>query len=314
MNIINYDNLKNKNITFKYSNITNKTNIKCFLNNQNENQNIFIKTPKSELHSNIDSGFLVISFYNTDKNNIFTNFIKKIEKEANLYIKNILKKKSIKLHSNFIYDLKNNDKNYKDKENITKYIFKLSKYSKQYNIFDYQNNIINKIDIYSNIILLIKLQNIWLDLDSKTFGLNWNIFQIKVYPEINLNQCIIFDSDDDDDYEVIKKEIIVQKCIFCNSQCIFNNTNHNISIAKGGKGAIKGGKGTIKGGKSTILKSDSLQKKISNSGRGSINIENNKNTQNTQNNKNTILPPTPDELITIRNKLKKMVKINSDSD
>ena len=296
MEIINYNDL-NKNIKFKYSNITNKTTIKCLFPN---NKHIFIKTPKSELQSNIKSGFLVINYDNNDKNNIFSNFIKKIEKEANLYIKNKLKKKTIKLHSNFIYDIKNTDKNYIDKEHTTKYIFKLSNKS---TIFNYNNEIIDNIDIYSNIILLIKLQNIWLDLDSKLFGLNWTIYQIKVYPPININQCLIYDSDDNEDYQVVKKELIVQKCIFCNSECIFNNTINNISIAKGGKGAVKGALKGSKGGKGGKSSNESFKistctsnKSISNNtGRGN----------NIKDNHNPILPPTADELINIRNKLKK---------
>ena len=70
----------------------------------------------------------------------------------------------------------------KDQENITKYIFNISKYSNSFKIFDYENNIIDKkqLDIYSSVVLLIKLQNIWIDLENKSFGLNWNIFQIKI--------------------------------------------------------------------------------------------------------------------------------------
>ena len=106
MNVIKYDDLKNYTLDFKHSNISNISNINCYLSENNNEYPILIKTPKSELQSTIQSGFLVISFINTDKNSIFLNFIKKIEKEANLYIKNKLKKKSIKLHSSFIYEKK----------------------------------------------------------------------------------------------------------------------------------------------------------------------------------------------------------------
>ena len=59
--------------------------------------------------------------------------------------------------------------------------FNISKYSNSIKIFNYENNIIDKteLNIYSNIVILIKLQNIWIDLDNKSFGLNWNIYQIK---------------------------------------------------------------------------------------------------------------------------------------
>ena len=71
MNIIKYNDLNKYNLHFKYSNITNKSNINCYLSNNNIEHNILIKTPKSELQSTIQSGFLVISFINTEKNLLF---------------------------------------------------------------------------------------------------------------------------------------------------------------------------------------------------------------------------------------------------
>ena len=309
MDIIRYNDLKKYTLDFKYSNISNKSNITCYLSENNNEYPILIKTPKSELQSTIQSGFLVISFINTDKNTIFLNFIKKIEKEANLYIKNKLKKKAIKLHSGFIYEKKLNS--IKDLENVTKYIFNISKYSNSFKIFDYENNSIDKkqLDIYSNVVLLIKLQNIWIDLDNKSFGLNWNIFQIKNYSEINLSNCLIFDSDDDNDVDIIKKEVIVQKCVFCSSTCTFNNNINNINIAKGGKGIVKGGKGK---GKGYITNNSTYSSNTSNttntSGRGEKKPEKKKEE----------LPgmflPSVNELLDMKSKLKKMVKINSDDD
>ena len=301
MNIIKYNDLNKYSLDFKYSNISNKSNINCYLSNNNKEYPILIKTPKSELQSTIQSGFLVISFINTDNNIIFLNFIKKIEKDANLYIKNKLKKKNIKLHSSFIYEKKSNS--IKDQENITKYIFNISKYSNSFKIFDYENNIIDKkqLDIYSNVVLLIKLQNIWIDLENKSFGLNWNIFQIKNYSEINLSKCLIYDSDDDTDIDIIRKELIVQKCVFCSSTCSFYNNTNNINIAKGGKGFVKGGKGKGKGYITNNIK-------INTTGRGDKKEE--KKKVDTP----RICLPSVNELLDMKSKLKKMVKINPDDD
>ena len=298
MDIINYNELSKYNLSYINSNIyNNKSTIKCYLNNLNKNTNIFLKTPKCELGSNINSGFIVISIINNDKNNIFINFIKKIEKETGLYIKNKLKKKNIKLYSNFI-----NDNKKKDNINI-KYIFKILKNHNTFNIFDHNGNILdnNKLEMYSNIILLIKLQNIWIDFEKNLYGLNWRIYQIKIYPDINLNKCLIFDSEDENDTDanISKTEIIVQKCVFCNSICSFNNNINNINIAKGkGKGK----------GKSII--SNNIN--TTSSGRGKnitkkIESEKPKTT-------NIIMPPTVNELINMKNKLKKVVKNLSDSD
>lgn len=305
MNIIKYDDLKKYTLDFKHSNISNKFNINCYLSENNNEYPILIKTPKSELQSTIQSGFLVISFINTYKNSIFFNFIKKIEKEANLYIKNKLKKKTIKLHSNFIYEKKTNE--IKEQENVTKYIFNISKYSNSFKIFDYENNVIDKkqLDIYSNVVLLIKLQNIWIDLDNKSFGLNWNIFQIKNYSEINLRNCLIFDSDDDNDVDVIRKELIVQKCIFCSSTCIFNNNINNINIAKGGKGINKGGKGKSKGYITNNI--TTTNNKTNKFGRGEKKPEEKKDVPG-------VFSPSVNELLDMKSKLKKMVKISSDND
>ena len=101
MDIVKYNDFNKYNFCFINSNISNnKSTINCFLDNSYKN--IFIKTPKCELQSNINSGFLVISISRNDKNNLFINFIKRIEKETGLNIKNKLKKKNIKLYTNFI--------------------------------------------------------------------------------------------------------------------------------------------------------------------------------------------------------------------
>ena len=116
-----------------------------------------------------------------------------------------------------------------------KYIFKISKTYNTFKIFDNNNIILDntKLDIYSNIILLIKLQNIWIDYEKNLYGLNWTIYQIKLYPVLDFNKCLIYDSDNEEDVEVIKTEIIVQKCVFCNSVCSFTNNINNINIQKG---------------------------------------------------------------------------------
>lgn len=298
MNIINYNNIDIND--YKYIFHNNKYNLKCEIqcNNIDNQKTIICKTPKVILESNLKSGFLVISFNNSSKSLNFINFIKKIEKEATTYIKKNLKKHKLKLNSSFI-----EDNLYK------KYIIKLNNNIK---FFNSHNNLINnnEVEIYSNIISLFKLNNIWIDFEKNSFGLNWIILQIKVYPNLSYDKCIIYDSDDDNDnnYIIEKKEIIVQKCIFCNSICTFNNTINNISIAKG-KGAIKGkGKGN----------NISNNTDNTNSGRGFIkSVSNNKEKKN--NNKKSssttpILPPTVNDLVNMKNKLKKMVKIHSDSD
>ena len=182
----------------------NKYNMKCFLKKQDFSNRVIIQTPKLQLESNINSGYLVMTKYNNKKYNKLLQFINKLETHVGNHIKNKFKKK-LQLYSNFI----DNDKliiNIKDK-NIP--------------IFNKNNNLINysDVNIYSNIICILELNHVWVDLNNKKFGLNWNVNQIKVYPELNYNICYIDDSDDEtDNCKKIINEFTVQNCLFCNSQ------------------------------------------------------------------------------------------------
>ena len=225
----------------------NNYKLNCFINKKS----IFLKTPKVPLHSNIESGYIVIDLNNTNKKiDLFIDFIKKIEILVSDKIKLKLKKK-FKLHSNFVGD-----------SNNIKYIFKNN--DKNMTVFDKNKKIIPKsgVEMYSDIILLIKLQDIWINTDKRQYGLNWNIFQCRVFPQFDYNKCIIVDSDNDEDpNEEIKNEIIVQKCVFCNSVCTYKNSIENMNIGKG-----KGGKGKGKG----LYIQNNMNNNI-NSGRGIAN-------------------------------------------
>ena len=292
MNYLKSVDLKDYELTFTepYEYMEKKYKMNCLIKTNEFFKSIMLKTSKLQLQSNIKSGYIVVNINNNNEKNInFINFLKDIENSVEIYLKNKFKKK-IKLRSSFIGD----NKDYK-------YIFKTNE---TMSIFDKDKNKItlNNIEIYSDIILLIKLQNIWIDIEKKQFGLNWHIYQSRIYPEIDYNKCIIYDSESEE--EEIRKEIIVQKCVFCNSTCIYNNTINNINIGKGkggngGKG-IKGGKG----GKGDIIKNNKEENKTNNSGRGNKK-EKPKESMN--------IIPSADELLAIRNKLKKMIK-NEDSD
>ena len=272
----------------------NNYKLNCFINKKS----IFLKTPKAPLHSNIESGYIVIDLNNTTKKvDSFINFIKKIEIDAGDKIKLKLKKK-FKLHSNFVGDNSNSN---------TKYIFKIN--DKNMNIFDKNKKQISKsgIELYSDIILLIKLQDIWINTEKRQYGLNWNVFQCRVFPQFDYNKCMIIDSDNDEDpNEEVKNEITVQKCVFCNSVCIYKNTIENINIGKG-----KGGKGK---GKGLFISNNNI-----NSGRGNgsstNSVEKKEEIKKPQNTGPPKLSVTVNELVNIKNKLRKMTKIvNSDSD
>ena len=158
--------------------------------------------------------------------------------------------------------------------------------------------------MYSDIILLIKLQDIWINTEKRQYGLNWNVFQCRIFPQFDYNKCNIIDSDNDEDpNEEVKNEITVQKCVFCNSVCIYKNTIENINIGKGkGKGKGKG-----------LFISNNINNNIT-SGRG-VSIEKKPEIKKSQNVGPPKLSVTVNELVNIKNKLRKMTKIvNSDSD
>ena len=270
----------------------NNYKLNCFINKKS----IFLKTPKAPLHSNIESGYIVLDLNNTTKKvDSFINFIKKIEIDAGDKIKLKLKKK-FKLHSNFVGDNSNN-----------KYIFKIN--DKNMNIFDKNKKQISKsgIELYSDIILLIKLQDIWINTEKRQYGLNWNVFQCRVFPQFDYNKCIIIDSDNDEDpNEEVKNEIVVQKCVFCNSICTYKNTIENINIGKG-----KGGKGK---GKGLFILNNNINSGRGNSGSTDL-VEKKEEIKKPQNTGPPKLSVTVNELVNIKNKLRKMTKIvNSDSD
>ena len=270
------------------SNYKNNYKITCLLNKKS----IVIKTAKNQLMSNLNSGYIVIELNNHNKKNeIFSEFIRKIEIESGDKIKLKLKKK-FKLHSSFVGEQHN------------KYIFKNN--DKDMVIFDKNKKILNKsnVEIYSDIILLLKLQDIWINTEKKTYGLNWTVLQCRIFPTFNYKECILLDSDDEEKSDTNIKELIVQKCVFCNSTCTYNNTIDNISIAAGkGKGKGKG--------KGNYHYNNNSNSNIS--GRGNNIVV--KKPPVVKKPNVPMLIPTPNELMNMRNKLKKMKKmVDSDSD
>tara|TARA_B110000902_G_C14186657_1_gene542576 strand:+ start:173 stop:1033 length:861 start_codon:yes stop_codon:yes gene_type:complete len=286
MELLNYD-LSLSDI----SNYKNNYKINCLLNKKS----IIIKTAKNQLMSNLNSGYIVIELNNYNKRNeVLSQFIKKIEIESGDKIKLKLKKK-YKIHTSFVGDQ-------------NKYIFKNN--NKDMVIFDKNKSVLNKsnVEIYSDIILLLKLQDIWINIEKKTYGLNWTILQCRIFPQFNYKECILLDSDDEEKSEINIKELIVQKCVFCNSICTYNNTSDNIIIGAG-KGKTKGkGKG---GGYDNSNNGKGGCYDNSNNGKGGVVVKKPVFKKPDR----PMLIPTANELMNIKSKLKKMKKIvDSDSD
>tara|TARA_B100001250_G_C19702814_1_gene745553 strand:+ start:67 stop:948 length:882 start_codon:yes stop_codon:yes gene_type:complete len=293
--MISLDTLENYDCIFEelYSNNSNN-NYNCIVKQNELEQTILLQTPRFQLQSNIQSGYIVLGC-NTilKKNENFINLIKRLEVEFGEYIKKKLKKRKYKLYSGFI-----------DSTREVKYIFKLYN-GKDVILFDENKNRVDSVNVklYSDIILIIKLRNLWINNEKKLYGINWDIEQGRVFPEIDYNKCLIYDSDEETNTNVKSRSIVIQKCLFCNSQCTYNDTPGNIMLGRGkGKGkGINTNTGTAKGkgGRGSIVNVIKEVKKP---------VEKKKDTM-------VILAPTQDELIKVRDRLKKMVKTpDSDSD
>jgi hypothetical protein len=227
------ENIKQFNIYYKH-------------NKKSELETIKIQTPKLILTNDIiKTNKLVLSmepFENKIEN--FFNFIKSIYDISKKNIKNNIKKKKFTLISNF--------KDNKMFLNITD--------RRTFGIFDEDKNKISLEHLKPSyeIKLIIEIYNIWFDIEKKIYGINWNIKQIQSFNHIS-EKCLILDSDEEED--IIKKEIIVQTCLFCNSICSVNSQFYGKGPPLRGKGKGKG-KGNFN---NEIKKSDNKPNKSDNS-------------------------------------------------
>ena len=230
------ENIKQFNIYYKY-------------NKKSELETIKIQTPKLVLTNDIiKTNKLVLnieSFNNKIKN--FNNFINNVYSVTKKNIKDNIKKKKFSLLSNF--------KDNKMFLNITD--------KRTFGVFDEDKNKISLEDLKPGyeVKLIIEIYNGWVDIEKKIYGINWNIKQIQSFNHIS-EKCLILDSDEEDN--TVKKEIIVQTCLFCNSTCSVpsqfygkgNNQQLNGKGGKGGKGPPARGKGKGATLITTIKKND----------------------------------------------------------
>lgn len=214
------DNIKQFNIYYKH-------------NKKSDLETIKIQTPKLVLTNDvIKTNKLVLSidpFENKIQN--FYNLINNIYNITKKNIKDNIKKKKFNLISNF-----------KDNK-----MFLNIDDRRTFGVFDEDKNKVSLEHLKPSyeIKLIIEIYNIWVDIDKKIYGINWNIKQIQSFNSIS-EKCLILDSDDEED--IIKKEIIVQTCLFCSSTCsvpsqFYTKPNIQSLKGKGGKGPPSRGKG-----------------------------------------------------------------------
>ena len=301
--ILKYNDSDNINFEYGTINMINqyKKRFNIFYKHKNNYESIIIKTPKIKLvyKPDIESKLLTVSLEPIIGNNEnLYNFIKKLDNDIELYIKKNLKKK-VKYRSNITED--------------NKFFIKLpyKKEEQKFKIYNKNSEIASLSDLENNsIICIIEAVDCWIDLNKKLAGINWNLIQLKYYNDINNNICLI-DSDEDNEPNV-KKEVILLKCAFCNSISYISeqyatnyiNQYNNNCLGKGkgkGKGPPARGKGNS--GRGTIIKSNNNNsfKSSTNKNQSSPSTKSNTSKKPAQ----VICVPTADELIKIRNRLKK---------
>lgn len=207
------------------------SNIKQFnlyykFNLRTELESIKIQTPRLQLKNDISKNeisknIMALNIEIIDKKT--SNFIELIEKIYETIRKKLKKEKKKKFEVKKCY-------------NDNTLFLKINKDLRNIGIFNNDKTKINLEDIipYTEVKLLLEITNIWIDLEKKTYGINIDIKQIQNINK-SLNKCLIIESDSDE--EIIKKEIIVQTCMFCNSICsVPTQYYNNVNTGKGGKG------------------------------------------------------------------------------
>jgi len=218
-------NIKQFNLYYKY-------------NLRTELESIKIQTPKLQLKNDISKNdisknIMALNIEIIDKKT--SNFIELIEKIYEIIRKKLKKEKKKKFEIKKCY-------------NDNTLFLKINKDLRNIGIFNNDKTKIKLEDIipHTEVKVLLEITNIWIDLEKKIYGINIDIKQIQNVNK-SINKCLIIESDSDE--EIVKKEIIVQTCMFCNSVCsVPTQYYNNINLGKGGKGKgppLRGkGKGT----------------------------------------------------------------------
>lgn len=163
-----------------------------------------------------------------------------------VYLANFIKRVELKV-AKIIKVVTNNSKlkNKSAIENIESFppIFSINmpfskidtEYEFNFHIYNGSNQRINMDNIKkaTSVSLYLELTNVWVNNDN-TFGYNWNVMQMKVYPEILFNKCL-FDDIDLDVPAINIKNSECYHCLYCPNNHIrtlysFPTTqcNHNI--------------------------------------------------------------------------------------
>lgn len=321
LNNIIHDDLQSHSYNYKKFNVYN-TNIDVPL------QKIWLRMPKVKVFKPIFTNFVsqkksmplsVILPQNTIIIKKFYGFIKKLERKIRIIVKNLLNIKKISMKSSLnnkegfspIFTMRMQFKKYD--ENSCDFLF---------NIYNHNHERVNLnyIDSGSFVSCFIELSEVFIH-KGGNFGFNWNILQMKIYPDFDFSTCMFIDeiSDEEKEKEIIKEQECYH-CLYCPNafkrtyMCI--NTKQSslppppppppLPIIKTSKISITKTKKEQKTQQQVVFAptiNDILNVKLK-----STKINNNTNNINNINNindDNNNFFPTLDEILEIKNKLKK---------
>ena len=206
-------------------------------------QKIWIKIPKVKIARSISMPkhgikncvpMYVILYESIKEVKKLCLFIKKLERKIGIYIKNDSKNKKLMMKSS-IYSSDNFPPTFTINLPCEKvdscYEFKLHAYNQN-------NKRINLDNIKSGnyISAFIELESVWRN--SKNIGFNWNVLQIKIFPEFDFNKCLFVDDnlnnyDNDNNHNNHNNHDECYHCLYCPNNHIRThycfNSNQNIS-------------------------------------------------------------------------------------
>lgn len=104
-------------------------------------------------------------------------------------------------------------------------------YEFNFNIYNYSNKRINIDSIRSTSYTkaFIELSHIWIK-DNSKIGINWNVLQLKLYPEFDFSKCL-FDDDIDHDEDKKNEQETCFHCMYCpnvHARTLFCSSQNNI--------------------------------------------------------------------------------------
>jgi len=162
-----------------------------------------LKTPFLNEKTKFSTSIEFIIYRENEEQGLFYTFVDKLEKKVRRLLKGIIDKQKMR---SCIRSL--NDTcfiiNIKCPINSTTGKFNFGVYNGKNRQVDPKNSLISGVNISS----YIELTEIWVN--DKEFGFNWNILQMKVYPDFNFSKCQFTDDpiiDIDDSNEIVQTPI-----------------------------------------------------------------------------------------------------------